>query len=201
MAETQELCPQINLQEYFREHVRRAIVNQHIELTEDSEFYVVNLLTELKKSEKLFQTVDGKPDDTPLALLLERAMHSDTTTRVRTLKFLGDTALFVAGIFPERATRRFQTLDYYIRMGGGAYLSLASNMTTQRNFAEVFEEMGCKFRNLVSLLNEVGKSGREHSDLDLLDCYERFLATGDHRLREILQRAGIMTPIKIITPQ
>lgn len=201
MTEPQELCPQTNLQEYFRDHVRRAIVNQHITLTEDSEFYVVNLLTELKKSEKLFATVDGKPDETPLALLLEKAVHGDPATRVRTLKFLGDTALFVAGIFPERATRRFQTLDYYIRMGGGAYLTLATNMPGQRSFADLFEEMGSKFRNLVSLLNEVGKSGRTQSDLDLLECYERFLATGDSRLREILQRAGIVTPIKIITSQ
>lgn len=196
MADTLELCPQVNLQEYFREHVQRAIVNQHIELTEDSEFYVVNLLTELKKSEKLFETVDGKSDDTPLSLLLERAVHGDSATRVRTLKFLGDSALFVAGIFPERATRRFQTLDYYIRMGGGAYLSLASTMLGQRNFAGLFEEMGNKFRNLVSLLNEVGQSGRTQSDMDLLECYERFLATGDSRLREILQRAGIVTPLR-----
>lgn len=200
MAETQELCPQPSLQEYFRDHVRRAIVNQHIELTEDSEFYIVNLLTELKKTEKLFHTVEGRLDETPLALLLEKAVHGDSSTRIHYLKFLGDTSLFVAGIFPERATRRFQTLDYYIRMGGGAYLTLASSMLGQRNFAEVFEEMGCKFRNLVSLLNEVGTSGRGQNDLDLLECYERFLATGDARLREILHQAGIIVSNKITSP-
>lgn len=198
MSDAQDLSPQTNLQVFFRDLVRRAIVNQQITLTEDSEFYIVNLLTELKRTEKLFNTIDDKQDETPLAMLLEKAMHGDTATRVRTLKFLGDTSLFVAGIFPERATRRFQSLDYYIRMGGGAYLTLSSSMTGQRNFSELYEEMGVKFRDLVGVLHEVGQSGREHRSIDLLECYERFLATGDARLREVLQKEGILITPKLI---
>lgn len=188
MSDTQELLQNTNLTEYFRELVRYAIAKHKVDLTEHSEFYLVNLLAELKKNDTL-------PQDTPLALLLGQAAHADVATRVRTLKALGDTALFVAGIFPRRATRHFKTLDYYIRMGGGAYLSLADSLFIQRGFGELYEEMGLKFRHLVNILTEVGLSGRQQSDLDLLGYYEQFLATGDQRLREILQNEGIL-PVK-----
>lgn len=201
MTQTQEVVQNVNLLEYFRDLVRRAIANQHINLTEDSEFYVVNLLTEVRKTEHFFDMSSGKPEETPLALLLERAVHGDTATRVRTLKLLGDTALFVAGIFPERATRRFSSLDYYIRMGGGAYLTLATALPGQRSFAGLFEEMGIKFKNLVGIVQEVGTSGRENNDVNLLDYYERFLATGDTRLRDILVKEGILPVGKIIEGQ
>lgn len=201
MVQTQEFVQNVNLLEYFRDMVRHAIANQHIDLTEDSEFYVVNLLTDVKKSERLFDMSSGKPEETPLALLLERAIHGDTATRVHTLKLLGDTALFVAGIFPERATRRFSSLDYYIRMGGGAYLTLATALPGKRNFAGLFEEMGIKFKNLVGIVHEVGKSGRDNSHTDLLEYYERFLATGDTRLRDLLIKEGIIPVGKIIEGQ
>jgi hypothetical protein len=187
-----DVIPEGSLQSFFRDLVQRAVCRQHINLTADSEFYVVNLLTELKKTEKAFDCSSGRPEETPLALLLERAIHGDTATRIRTLKFLGDTALFVAGIFPERATRKFRTLDYYIRMGGGAYLTLSTALPGQRSFAGLYEEMGIKFRDLVGIVNEVSQAGRDRSDLNLLDCYERFLATGDTRLREILTQEGIL---------
>ena len=151
------LVRESNLLAFFRDLVQGAISNQKVDLTEDSEFYIVNLLTDLKKSEKLFDTVGGRLEETPLALLLDRATHSDTSTRIRTLKFLGDTALFVAGIFPERASRRFSSLDYYIRMGGGAYLTLATALPGQKTFTEIFEELGMKFKTLVDILNEVGR--------------------------------------------
>ncbi len=201
MAPGQEVVQNVNLLEYFRDMVQRAVANQRIDLTEDSEFYVVNLLTEVRKTERLFDMDSGKPEETPLALLLERAVHSDTATRVHTLKLLGDTALFVAGIFPERATRRFSSLDYYIRMGGGAYLTLATALPGQCGFAELFEEMGIKFKNLVGIVHEVGISGRENNDVNLLDYYERFLATGDARLRDILIKEGIIPVGKIIEGQ
>lgn len=201
MAPSQEVVQNVNLLEYFRDLVRRAIANQRIELTEDSEFYVVNLLTEVRKSEHLFDMASGKPEETPLALLLERAVHGNPATRVRTLKLLGDTALFVAGIFPQRASRRFSSLDYYIRMGGGAYLTLATALPGKRSFAGLYEEMGAKFKNLVGIVQEVGSSGRESNDVNLLDYYERFLATGDTRLREILIKEGIIPTGKIIEGQ
>lgn len=201
MAESTTVVTDPNLLAFFRELVRRAISHQQVELSEHSEFYVVNLLTELKKSEKFFDTHAGNLDETPLALLLDRAVHGDSPTRIRSLKFLGDTALFVAGIFPERATRHFKTLDYYIRMGGGAYLTLATTLPGQKSFGEVFEEMGLKFKSLVEILQEVGAAGRDASNSNLLEYYERFLATGDARLREILVKEGILPIGKVIGEQ
>lgn len=184
----QDLVQNTNILEFFRDLVRQAVAKHGIELSEHSEFYVVNLLTALQKTEKLFDSSQGHLDDTPLTLLLERAIHGDLATRVKYLKFLGDTALFVAGIFPTRALRHFNSLDYYIRMGGGAYLTLSSSL--QPSFSQVYEEMGLKFRQLVGVIAEVGKG--KVTDKDLLSYYERFLATGDARLRDILQKEGIL---------
>lgn len=186
-----------NLVEFFRTALQHASTTLDISLAEHSEYYLVNLLHDFQRSERFFTKDGDRFEDTPLAQLLERALHSESlATRIRIFKRLGDTSLFVAGLFPDRARRRLVDLDYYIGMGSGAYQSLATMFGTQDVFTDIFAELGTKFGTCVDLLTHVrssmGRSTARH-DADLLEFYERWLRTGSKQLERVLIKAGIPT--------
>lgn len=185
---------QHNLTEYFREMVDRTTASLAVQLAETSQYYLVNLLNGFHRTEKFFAKDADHYDETPLAILLERAVHGDSpSTRIRNLQRLGDTALFVAGYFPQRTRRRLVNADYYIGMGGGAYLSLASMFNTGETFSEIYGELGEKFANCVNIIAEVKRAARGQCNEDLLAMYERWLDSGDTALERILNREGIAT--------
>ena len=85
-------------------------------------------------------------------------------------------------------------VDYYIRMGGTAYGTLASTTPTgvrQRTFASVFHELAQKFGDFVEAIGEISDRGRRYTPRDILRLYERWLATGSERARQRLDELGV----------
>jgi hypothetical protein len=156
--------------------------------------YVVNLLTLFARAEALHEPGEG-PRRRPLALMLADALEAAPGDgRNAGLQRLGDVALFVAGFMPEGLHRSSVGVDYYVRMGGCAYLSLADRLpatTRGRAFAPVFRELAAKFTDLVDVLAEVRHSAASSRDDDVLRLYEQWLKTGSRRARRILVRLGI----------
>jgi hypothetical protein len=181
------------LTEYFRDIVKRAVVNTKIEPSLDAEFYIVNLLKEFSKSDKVFEKENNHLLEQPLAVLLERAVHSNFATRLKTLKYLGDISLYFAGYFPMHLNRKCVDVNYYISMGGGAYLTLASCVQNAKSFYDIYNELGMEFRQFVNLLTEVNILCGRKSNNDILKLYEKWLLTGNKRLKKILDSEGIKT--------
>jgi hypothetical protein len=190
-----------NLTEYFRDELTLASAKLDANLQEHSEFYIVNLLNDFRRTEQLFELMEEELQELPLAMILERAVHGeDQATKIRTFKQLGDRALFVAGYFPER-TARTVDVDYYITMGSGAYHSLTTLFTSRDPFAEVFSELAEKFSLCVDLIGEVQRAGKGDKNADLLRYYERWLATGCKRMARILREEGIPLTDPVTTRQ
>lgn len=187
------LVRQQNLVEFFRETIKCALSQVRVDLAEVTEFYLVNLCNEFRRTERLFVQAEESEqlEETPLALLLERALRGERGDRIRALKQLGDSSLYVAGFFPDRAARRLVALDYYITMGGQAYRSLSQILANQHAFAEIYDELGEKFSDCVEVLAVAKRAGKEQSNVDLLKLYERWLETGSERIGELLQKEGI----------
>ncbi len=183
-----------NLSLYFRAAVQKATAKLEVTLQANSEFYLVQLLGDFCFSEKFFSKSDDTFESEPLALMLKRALDSDSLAgRISSFKRLGDRALFLAGCFPEHARRRMVDRNYFIDMGSGAYQSLATMFNTRNAFTEIYGELGHKFAGCAELLAEVKRASRGNRNEDLLHFYERWLATGSRDLEQILQRAGIPT--------
>lgn len=191
----------INLSEFFRRLVQQSIVNLHIQATDVAEFYLVNLLTDFSKTDSLYEPIDGKHDHVPLALLMERAIHADQMTRIKTLKYIGDMALFISGVFPAYIQRFAVDADYYIGMGGGAYLTLSRCVDKAPTFGPLYEELGQHFGQFVKLVNAVVDQARGYSPMDLLKLYDQWMQTKDKRIGEILNREGIATTSDSIIKQ
>lgn len=185
-----------SLREYFRELVGRARSDQGLQLGEGAEAYLVNLLTEFTWSERLFvPTEDGKKDEEPLAWMLIRALEAPPAERIQELRRLGDTSLWVAGLFEDHVDRRALSPAYYRSMGHHAYAQLAAALGArrrQRALAELYDELAQNFDRMVDLLNEISERVALSTQQGLLRLYERFRRTGSLRAGRLLASQGLL---------
>jgi hypothetical protein len=202
MRESQ-IVPVANLREFFRDALHGALEKQHVAVEDQTEHYVVNLLTLFARSEALF---DQTPEGTklkPLVVLMSEALEARSPAdRQRGLQRLGDISLFIAGFFAQSFARKLIDIDYHIAMGGRAYASLADSLarTRSRVLGQVFSELSQKFQPMVDALNEVSETAYLHSDRDILRQYEIWMKTGSRRSFDILRRLGVDPTAAARTP-
>ena len=190
--------PVASLKEYFRDALHDALSHQHVAVEDQTEHYVVNLLTLFSDADALFERDPREPEQRtrlkPLALMLGEALDAPTQeARFRGLQRLGDVSLFIAGFFSAGFARKLVDIDYHIAMGGRAYGTLAENCGAPRarTLRQVFAELAAKFTPMVDALNEISESSYQHSDRDRLRLYELWVKTGSERSRTLLRRLGI----------
>ena len=189
------VLPVANLREFFRDTLHGALVRQHLSVEDQTEHYVVNLLTLFARSEALYESTPDGLRLKPLVAMLCEALEAapGTAERYRYLQRLGDVSLFVAGFFAQGFATSLIDIDYHIAMGGRAYGALAESTArgSRRVLATVFAELAHKFQPLVDALNEVSETSYTHSDRDVLRLYEIWLKTGSKRSYALLKRLGV----------
>jgi hypothetical protein len=189
------VIPVPSLQEFFRNSFDAALASNNVAVEDHTAHYVVNLLTLFARADALHDPADCGPGLKPLALMLAEAAEADSDEdRNSALKRLGDVALFVAGFMAEGLDRKAVGVGYYVRMGGGAYRTLATTLPLNprgRAFAPVFAELGDRFADLVDVLNEIRHAGSSIGDRDVLRLYESWLTTGSRRAARVLRQLGI----------
>ena len=194
MSDCTHVLPVANLREFFKDSLHGALRKQQLEVEDQTEHYVVNLLTLFARSEALFERTPEGIRLKPLAVMLSEALEARSQgDRHRGLQRLGDVSLFVAGFFARGFARKLIDVDYYIAMGGRAYGTLGEALTRGRGkvLGGVFAELSDKFQPLVDALNELSESAYTHSDKDILRLYEIWLKTGSRRSYRILKRLGV----------
>ena len=175
-----------SVSEFFHDEVKDALRAKHVDAAAPTEFYLVNLLVEFANS---------SVDESPLALKMAEAAAGPPEVRVRTLKEVGDTSLYMSGFFAEALARRTGTdLDYYMALGGSAYRQLSAMMSGSV-FREVYDELAGKFPDFVDVFGEI----RSHSNFtgttgaDLVKMYEEWRRTGSEWLEKRLRAAGMLS--------
>ena len=194
MSEGSHVVPVANLREFFRDTLHGALVKQHLAVEDQTEHYVVNLLTLFARSEALYENTPAGPRLKPLVAMLCEALEAPgESERYRALQRLGDVSLFIAGFFARGFAASLVDVDYHIAMGGRAYGTLAHATARGRGrvLAAVFAELSQKFQPMVDALNEVSESAYSHSDRDILRLYEIWLKTGSARSQALLERLGV----------
>mgnify|MGYP001314903151 CR=1 FL=1 len=183
-----------DIREFFREALSTALEQQHLQVKDHTEHYVVNMLAMFARSEALFEPGPDGARLKPLAMLLAEAVETqDDERRFRTLQRLGDVALFVSGFLANGFPRRLVDIDYHIAMGGRAYGALAQTPQRgpRRALAAVFAELEDKFQPLVDALNDISESAVTRTQRDVLRLYELWHKTGSRRAHRLLMGLGI----------
>ena len=200
-TETATVLPVANLTEYFRDALHGALLHQHVAVDDQTEQYVVNMLTLFARTEQLHSGVASSARMPALVPLFTAALEAATPAeRECALQRLGDLSLFIAGFFAHGFARRLVDIDYHIAMGGRAYGTLAASLARGRRrvLAQVYGELAAKFQPLVDALGEIADSARIYSHKDVLRLYEIWLRTGSARARGLLGKLGVAaTPVAL----
>jgi hypothetical protein len=191
---SKRVLPVANLREFFKDALHGALEKRQLSVEDQTEHYVVNVLTLFSRSEALYDTTSEGTRLKPLVVMLSEALEARSTgDRNRGLQRLGDVSLFIAGFFAQSFARKLIDIDYHIAMGGRAYAALADTMSRgkARVLGQVFNELSQNFQPMVDALNEVSETSYSHSDKDILRLYEIWLKTGSRRSYDILKRLGV----------
>jgi hypothetical protein len=154
--------------------------------SEPAEHYLVTLLEHFAKP-----AADW--DSRPLALEYLESFHFPRPYRCAMLKRVGDTALFLSGMFMEHLERRTVSASYYIALGRVAYHQL-SGMTGGDTVsrADVFGEMAERFPDFVRVLSEISFAELFPGDQRTVRVYTRWLRTRGRQDAQWLLRQGLI---------
>ena len=173
--------------EYFKELVESAMVRQHVQAADLTEYYLVNLLCQYVRLDNRFDHGDHAQ---PLALRLARAFETGGFEKRMRLRSIGDFSLFMSGFFSDSFNRSAVDVDYYKSMGEYAYGSLSRS--DDEAFAEVFGELSRKFVGFMDVLADISERTNLGSTVDVLRLYEKWLRTGSARDGQRLVERGIL---------
>ncbi len=179
-----------NLFAFFYDRVREIRVAQGAEVQESTEFYLVNLLVTFRRSRSLFAIDGQRVDDRPIAIRLMESIGSSKGDRLRSLKHLGDSLLYVLGFFSESLRRSTVDLDYYQGLGRAAYqdLSIIAGARGNTRRDPMFLELAEKFPACVDILS--GVSGTASADWTVADLLEQWLVHGNEEAGRRLEAQG-----------
>jgi hypothetical protein len=168
-----------SVDEFFHEVVTDALSAVDLTASEPAGWYLVGLLGDMTRT---------RLTDEPLGPKLAQA-DGQPAERVRTLKHVGDTSLYVAGFFAESLTRSLVGVDYYVGLGQSAYAQLASSLGGQ--LTDVYGELAENFPKFVDVLAEVRKR-TDFATPDIGRLYEMWLKTRDEWIEQKLRAAGVL---------
>ena len=173
------VIPHASVDAFFHELVVAALEQQGVGTSESTECYLVGLLGEFTK---------GRITDEPLALVLANA--EDSGERVKALKEVGDTSLYMTGFFAESLRKKIVRAEYYIHMGKAAYRELANRLCNS-TVAEIYDELAARFPTFVDVLATV----REQIDFcgaDVTRLYEAWIVTRSEWIESRLRELGVL---------
>lgn len=186
---TQIPITETSLSSYFNKRLTRYARRFRPPPHEDTCWYLGSLLERLGRSEQLFAYQDGEMTLRPLALLYSDAIEADNSQeRCLMLQQLGDMALFLGALFPERFTRHGILQDYFIGMGGSAYDYLADNARANRH---IFAELANTFTRMLEMVANACSRGQRLTTEEVLVLYQRWLNTRDPMIEKQLRALGI----------
>lgn len=174
-----------SVDDFFHEVVTDALSAVDLDASEPAGWYLVGLLGE-------FTT--ARLTDEPLGLKLASTPDSPSE-RVRTLKEVGDTSLYIAGFFAESLSRSLIDVDYYVGLGQTAYARLARSLGNRKSITEVYEELAAKFPGFVDVLAAVRKRcniAELNATSDIGRLYDIWLRTRDEWVEKKLKSAGLL---------
>jgi len=167
---------EMSAQEFFWEALRRALDHEHVSLSVEAEYYVVQLLAQVDD----VASADGEQS---LSLRFLQALQARPTDLV-TIRSVGDTSLRLSGLWWERELRahRADNLSCYIALGQNAYGHLGGPL---------YDELATKFRELVDALTCLGTEHSLATARDVLHLYELWQATHSRHAAVKLVEQGI----------
>ncbi|KAB2899907.1 MAG: hypothetical protein F9K40_09835 [Kofleriaceae bacterium] len=176
-----DVLPHASVDAFFHEVLTDALESTRVGATEPAGWYLVSLLGDFTRA---------RLPDEPLAVKLAQSAAADPGERVKTLKEVGDTSLYLAGFFAESLSRKLVDADYYIGLGRGAYAELAGRLGSTP-ITEVYRELAEGFPGFVEVLAEVRRRV-DFAGADVMKLYEHWVRSRDAWIEKKLRALGVL---------
>jgi hypothetical protein len=176
-----DVLPHASVDAFFHEVLTDALESMRVDATEPAGWYLVSLLGDFTRA---------RLPDEPLAMKLAQSASSDLGERVKTLKEVGDTSLYVAGFFAESLSRKLVDADYYIGLGRGAYAELAGRLGSH-SITDVYRELAENFPGFVEVIAEVRRRV-DFAGADIVKLHEQWVRTRDAWIEKKLRALGVL---------
>jgi hypothetical protein len=139
-------------EEFFHQIITETLKAKQFQLSVEAEFYLVNLLSDFTRTEKMWSLNEfGEYEDRPLIFLIKEAEESPRVEVKKSVyRQVGDLALCKVGIFPNKKI----SSPYYGVMGKMGY-SGAAKFSDEENLRSLYREMSDNFERIVFLLRRV----------------------------------------------
>ncbi|MFH1830051.1 MAG: hypothetical protein ABH871_04665 [Pseudomonadota bacterium] len=177
------------LPEVLREQLKYALSLESIKASEETEFYLVNLLNEYHMAGNVLG-LDN--EHKPLGIMFMEAMSKAPSIKAVELKRIGDGTLITLGFFADSVRRSIVDRSYYLSIGASAYDELADVVVCDSEFAEIYAELASNFLSLIEALARIAPWNRASSNTELMQIYSRWLESGDEKLEHLLRKEGIL---------
>lgn len=152
--------------EVWHTFVTDASAAARVELTEDSESYLVFLLMRLTEATYLATNI--------VTLDYLRTFNEPRAKRQLLLRDIGDKCLILAGLFPGIAIRRRVRVSYFVQIGRSAYQQLA--ILHERLQSDLYAGLSQQFVQMVDVLH----AARKVNPLEPLQAVEFWEDTASH---------------------
>lgn len=183
--------------EFFKEYVEMGVNREHLDVSEETVFYVVNLLASYFQLDHFDRHLVPDGAELPIALLMAEALEAEVGRRIQILKKVGDHSLYVTGYFYDSLNNRMIDRSYYMEMGGIAYhyLSALNTQTAYLSdiFRQVYHELAVNFERFVNVLCEIALQTAQMSNQDIIRIYRRWLSNKNEKDAQLLKERGILT--------
>jgi hypothetical protein len=177
-----------NPNDFFNNLIDEALKLQKLKLTDPVRFYLLSLLS------SNLENVQTPYHETPLAILLHKAVLSPIDEKRNILKFVGDSSLYTAGYFNQSLNKKAINRSYYIGMGEMAFKSL-SNVASSKTMEELYWELFKSFNDMVKILTEVSAKTFSSTSEDIIRLYEIWQNTQSKVIEKILLEKGVITKV------
>ena len=178
-----------SLSGYFTSRLQRCARSAPRRPQDDTLWYLGNLLDRFGRSDALFSYEEGRLTLRPLAELYGDAREApNERQRCLLLRQLGDMALFLGALFPQRFARKGIRRDYFVGMGSSAYDYLGDNALRQRH---VFAELAATFSQVLDLVARSCDDRERFDATEVMGLYRRWLEDRDPVARRKLEGLGI----------
>lgn len=167
---------------FFREVLVEALDAARVEPSESTEYYLVNLLGEFAKA---------RITDEPLSVMLANSRDADLVERVRCLKQVGDTTLYLSGFFADSFEGKLIDTAYYIGLGETAYRELAVCLSGSKSAGAIYEELAANFPRFVDVLAVV-RSQVSFVGTDVIALYREWTRTKSDWIERRLRSMGML---------
>ncbi len=162
------LILETSLQCYFFDQLVELNQKFSTPLQREDIYYSSLVMDKFGMAHHFFEEKEGKTSEKILGIKLMESTHLPKKKRIRELKDIGDTALFVCGFFADSLNKKIVDVSYYRDIGQAAYSKLNNLVPSFYDVDSFYNEFSKKFSNaalLMELLSKECSSNAKEDDL------------------------------------